>query len=207
MCSKREEMPKPPALPELPPSGERPAYVDELLVIITQLSERVARQAEMIQTLRDEIATLKKQKPKPKIGPSRLNKRERKKRERRDKKAKAQARELDEPVIVKPENVPDGSRFKGYAEYTVQELIINTKRTLYRIEKWLTPEGKIVTEKLPPEASVGHFGSVFQSFAQYQYDHEQNPCPYRDRRRIARFGARVGDSSAIDHHERRCGPV
>ena len=34
---------------------------------------------------------------------------------------------VDRSVVVEPEDVPAGSRFKGYADYHVQELVIRTE--------------------------------------------------------------------------------
>ena len=69
--------------------------------------------------------------------------------------------------------MPEGSRFKGYADFDVQELVIKSERVRYRLEKWLTPEGKLITAKLPTEADVegGHFGSSLRRFVLYQYYH------------------------------------
>jgi hypothetical protein len=75
--------------------------------------------------------------------------------------------------VIKAVGVPDGSSFKGYADFTLQELVIRTETILYRAEKWLTPEGRLITGKLPPEASGGHFGSTLRGFVLYQYYHAQ----------------------------------
>jgi hypothetical protein len=80
-------------------------------------------------------------------------------------------RKPDRTLVVKAVNVPEGSTFKGYADWTVQELIIKTETVLYRAEKWLTPEGRLITGELPREAAGGHFGSTLRSFVLYQYYH------------------------------------
>jgi hypothetical protein len=137
------------------------------------LREIVHRQREEIQALRDEIARLKNQKPKPTISPSRLNDRDKKKRRGKHKLRRDKHRQADLTVVIKAEQVPEGSRFKGYSDYTVQELVVKAQTTLYRVEKWLTPEGKMVTGELPVEAAVGHFGPTLRSFVLYQYYHAQ----------------------------------
>src|SRR5262249_15026919 len=58
-------------LPEIRPE-ERTPLVESLLGIIHQLLDQVQRQEQTIQELRDEIAHLKGQKPRPQIQPSRL---------------------------------------------------------------------------------------------------------------------------------------
>jgi len=128
---------------------------------------------EEIQALRDEIAVLKKQKPKPTIRPSKLSEEERKNRNRKRRRRRKKQRQIDRTVVVRAKGVPEGSRFKGYDDYTVQELVIKAQTTRYRVEKWLTPEGVLVTGCLPLEAGVGHFGPTLRSFVLYQYYHAQ----------------------------------
>ncbi|HEY3359330.1 MAG TPA: transposase [Polyangia bacterium] len=76
---------------------------------------------------------------------------------------------------MKAEGVPAGSRFKGYADYDVQELVIKRETTRYRVERWRTPAGTVLTGQLPVAAQVdgGHFGAILQSFILYQYYHAQ----------------------------------
>jgi hypothetical protein len=129
------------------------------------------------QTLRDEVARLKKQTPKPKIGPSKLIEKERKKRRGKREGKGGKELEADRTVVVKAEQVPEGSRFKGYDDFWVQELVIETQTTLYRVEKWLTPTGELVRGNLPKVVTVegpgAHFGPTVRSFVLYQYYHAQ----------------------------------
>ncbi len=60
-------------IPKIPEEEKTPIIL-RLLEIIEQQSETIILQAEEIQQLKDEIARLKGQKPKPKIRPSRLEK-------------------------------------------------------------------------------------------------------------------------------------
>jgi hypothetical protein len=98
---------------------------------VTALVEIIRIQQEQIQELRDEIARLKGQKPKPKIKPSVLEKyfenkeakKEFKKRHGSTKREKTAKLEIHETVIVKANNVPPASVFKGYEEFTVQGLV------------------------------------------------------------------------------------
>jgi hypothetical protein len=76
-------------------------------------------------------------------------------------------------VVVKAKQVPEGSRFKGYDDYRVQELVIKAQTTRYRVERWLTPGGELVTGSLPVEAAVGHYGPTLRCFVLYQYYHAQ----------------------------------
>lgn len=76
-------------------------------------------------------------------------------------------------MVIKAVGIPEGSTFKGYADWTVQELVLETQTTVYRAEKWLTPEGQLITGELPKEAAGGHFGSTLRGFVLYQYYHAQ----------------------------------
>ena len=158
-------------IPELPPPEQRPSWVDALLEIVVTQREQIHRLREEVQTLKDEIARLKKQKPKPKIEPSRLGNSKNDKRRNKRKRKRGNKRQADQTVIVKAQNVPEGSRFKGYSDYWVQELVIHSQSTLYRVEKWLTPQGQIVSGQLPVKGQSGHFGPTLCAFILYQYYH------------------------------------
>jgi len=162
---------------ELPPPGQRPPWLEALLQELAALREQVHGLREENQALRDEVARLKNQKGKPTIRPSRLNEGEGKKRGGKRKRRRGERPKVDHTVVVKAEGVPEGSRFKGYSDFFVQELVIKSQTTQYRVEKWLTPEGKLVTGKLPvplPVEGPGvHFGPTLRSFVLYQYYHAQ----------------------------------
>src|ERR1019366_157871 len=95
------------------------------------------------------------QKAKPAIHPSKLTEGERKPRGRRCVDPGDGPRRVDRTVIV-PAPHPPGSRFKGYRDYTVQELVIRAETTLYRVETWLAREGRVVKDRVPfPFRAVG----------------------------------------------------
>jgi hypothetical protein len=158
-----------PKVPNIPES-ERSGVVVELLEVIKYLQEQ-------IQGLKDEIAILKKEKAKPKVKGSGLGKGKGKagdgssggKRPGSVKRDKTQQLRIDKVVVVPADDVPEGSRFKGFENYTVQELVVRTHNTTYRLERWLTPDGRRVRAELPAEARVGHFGPTLISFVLYLY--------------------------------------
>jgi len=159
--------------PETPPNDAKLPTYDELLAENAKLRELVHQMREEMQTLRDEIARLKKQKPKPKIGPSKLMGKKKKKNGKKRKRKKVESRRIDKTKVIKAENVPEGSRFKGYDDFFVQELVIKAVTTLYRKEKWLTPDGELLTAEMDLESDTPHFGPTLCSFVLYQYYHAQ----------------------------------
>lgn len=146
--------------------------------VVVALLEVINRQQEAIQQLKDEIARLKGQKPKPDIKPSKLeqgteNKQKEdspKKRPGSIKRSKTKELRIHETKQIRPDTIPFGSRFKGYQDYVVQDIDIKLHNTQYRLECWHTPEGKHITGKLPEEVH-GHFGPTLVSYILYQYHH------------------------------------
>jgi uncharacterized small protein (DUF1192 family) len=125
--------------------------------LVVTLLEVIQLQQEQIQALKDEIARLKGQKPRPKIKPSKLEKGDTKK-EGKDvdgkrpgsvKRSKTAELEIDQIVIISPEHVPEGSKFKGYQDYTVQDIVFRTYNTRFRLQRWQIPTGEFVLGKLP----------------------------------------------------------
>ena len=147
--------------------------LEALSAEVVTLREDNHRLREENQALRDEVARLKGQKGKPSIGPSRLTRKERRKHRGGRLPGNGMPRRIERTEIVKAQGVPAGSRFKGYADFDVQELHIKTETVRYRLEKWQTSEGKLLTAKLPLEtgAQGGHFGASLRRFVVYQYYH------------------------------------
>jgi len=73
--------------------------------------------------------------------------------------------------------VPPGSRFKGYRDFIVQDLIISSHNTRYRLERWITPAGDTVKAELPIQLGGRHFGPELVRFILYQYHHCQTTQP------------------------------
>jgi len=146
---------------------------EQITPLVAELLELIQLQIEEIQLLRDEIARLKNQKPRPKIKPSPLetppNRGKRKKRKKRRKKAKTKKMEIHDVVSIKPDNLPDGSKLKDYQEYIVQDLIIGNWNTCYRRQRWQTPSGEYVLGQLPENVAGSHFGPTMRAFILYQY--------------------------------------
>ena len=181
-----------PTIPDIP-DDQRTPLVDQLIDICSLQQELILSLQEQVQILRDEIARLKNQKPKPKIKPSSLENRPGKKKGRKKKSSKrpgsAKRRKnlpIDETLDVKAENVPEGSRFKGYDCFTVQDIVIRAHNIRYRLERWKTPSGDYVVGELPKQVK-GHFGSTLVSFILYQYYHSHVTQPLI-REQLLEFG-------------------
>src|ERR671914_180042 len=136
-------------LPEIPSSEQTP-LVQCLLQIIVEQQKR-------IEQLEEEVQRLKGVTVKPKIKPSRLEQGRTSQEEAGEsgrtkpgpKRSKTQTLEIHHTEIVKAEEVPAGSIFKGYQDYVVQDLIIQPNNTCYRLEQWQKPDGGYVIAKAP----------------------------------------------------------
>ena len=150
--------------------------VEEQTSWVLTLLECINALAEENQALRDEIARLKGEKPRPKIKPSSLEGNHKKpesseKRPGSAKRHKTQSLEIHEIVKVTPENLPSGSTFKGYKDFVVQGLEMKPHNIRYRLERWQTPDGRTLTGKLPAELNGSHFDVYLKRFILYQYYH------------------------------------
>ncbi len=163
-------MKKPPTISEIPEAERTPTVI--ALLEISQF------QQEIIQQLRDEIARLKGEKPKPNIKPSSLENQSKDiskesnpdgKRPGSAKRKKKRDLPIHEEKIIAPEFIPEGSKKKEYREWVVQDLVIKPHNTRYRIEVWEAPDGSLIAGKLPNGNSGNHFGPTLRSFILYQY--------------------------------------
>ena len=160
-------MSKVPKIPDIPEKERTP--------LVVHLLEVVRYQSELIQRLRDEIAILKGDKPRPNIKPSGMEKGEKKNTDSSDgkrpgsaKRSKTKELEIHEVFPISPENIPEGSIFKGYKECVVQGIIIQPHNILYRLQRWKRPDGSYIEGQLPPYVQ-GHFDPSLISYIQYQY--------------------------------------
>jgi hypothetical protein len=164
--------------------------IEELNELEGLLWSLLREREEFIGELKDEIARLKGEKGRPKIKPSRLEpsgkssqeekennqetseNQEKKKRPGSNKRRKTTKLKIHETVIVQPRELPPNSEFKGYQDYTIQELIIKPHNIRYRLAVWKTPSGETLRGELAGELrEQGHFGKMLKTYILYQYYH------------------------------------
>src|ERR1019366_3517352 len=120
-------------------TAELKSLVLKLLQEVTELRRTIAAQ-------RDEIARLKGGPGRPNIKPSGMDKATEPQpaatcaARRRRGSTKAKLAIHEERVLAA--EAPPGSRFKGYAGFLVQDLVIRPHVTHFRRECWQTPDGK-----------------------------------------------------------------
>ena len=160
------------------PEDEKSAIVVQLLELIEQQASIIGQQAEQIQLLKDEIARLKNQNPKPKIRPSSLGKKKKdKSNKRKSKRAGSKKRkktaqlQIHETIPVPLENIPDGAVFKGYNPFVVQGLKIKLHNTKYLLATYETADGKYICSKLPERLNGKHYDPELICFILYQHHH------------------------------------
>jgi Transposase IS66 family len=133
----------------------------DLKALVLELWGRVAELERTVAAQRDEIARLKGLKGRPTIKPSGLERAGTPKppgsdRKSRRKRPKASRLIIDEDRIVSAD-VPAGSRFKGYQDFLIQDLIVRPRVVRWRGERWLTPDGRTLVAPWPA-GLAGHFG-------------------------------------------------
>jgi hypothetical protein len=159
------------------PAAERTLLVDALLAIIDAVQQRNQFLEEEVQKLRDEIATLKGQKPRPTITPSRLETPPPKAPPAEGDKRPGSQKRSKKDVFLNPETVilpfldrPAGAQSDGYERYFVQDLVIYGTATLYLRERIVTAEGAYLLAPLPDSVPPGsHFGADLIAYMLYQH--------------------------------------
>src|SRR5829696_6076165 len=155
------------------PRDRLEALAERLLVDNAALKQAVAE-------LRAEVATLKGLKGRPTVKPSGMERDTapepaEKGRGHGARGAKAGRLTIHEERVIKAD-VPAGSRFKGYEDFLVQDLVLRPHVVRVRRERWLTPDGRAVLAPMPA-GIVGHFGPALRRFVLAQYHQGQVTVP------------------------------
>jgi hypothetical protein len=153
--------------------GELEALVERLLAENAALQQAVAE-------LRAEVAQLKGVKGRPGLKPSGMENATGSKPTSKERPRVARGRKTDRLTIIEERivaaAVPAGSRFKGYEDFLVQDLVLRPHVTRLRRERWLTPDGQTIIAPLPA-GIVGHFGPELRRFVLFQYHQGQVTVP------------------------------
>jgi hypothetical protein len=155
------------------PRGELEALAERLLAENAALRQAIAE-------LRAQVATLKGVKGRPKVKPSGMEEATEPEPPGKGRGGAVKARKtgrltIDEERVVEAE-VPAGSRFKGYQDFLVQDLVLRPHVVRLRRERWLTPDGRTVVASMPA-GIVGHFGPELRRFVLFQYHQGQVTVP------------------------------
>jgi hypothetical protein len=155
------------------PRGELEALAERLLAENAALRQAIA-------ALRAEVVTLKGVKGRPKLRPSGMEKATEPEPPEKGRDGAVRARKIGRLAIheerVIAAEVPAGSRFKGYEDFLVQDLVRRPHVVRLRRERWLTPDGRTVVAPMPA-GIVGHFGPELRRFVLFQYHQGQVTMP------------------------------
>jgi len=163
-----------------PPPDIDALSTTELKSLVLKLLEEVTELRRTVGAQRDEIARLKGGPGRPNIKPSGMDKAtqpqpaETRAARRRRGGTKAKLVIHEERMLAAA--APPGARFKGYAGFLVQDLMIRPHVTHFRRECWQTADGKTVVAALP-EGIDGHFGPELRRFVLAQYHQGQVTVP------------------------------
>jgi hypothetical protein len=183
------------------PAEQRTPLVEALLRVVHELlatNERLRLENQQlllkIEQLEDEVRRLKglPEKPKRKPAPSSLNdpsgppsaadgkkqgpKTSDGKRPGSAKRSKTRDLVIHHSVPLLLDGLPEGTRFLGYVDFTVQDLVIEPNNTRYRRARYQLPDGTIVTADLPANVT-SHFGATLRQYVLYQHFHNHVTQP------------------------------
>lgn len=127
------------------------------------------------QNLKDEIARLKGQKPRPKIPPSILEGQHSKDKQENKlsrgtypRHQKTSRLTIHEVKRLYPEEISSEAIFKGCQKFTVQDIIFSPRNIRYELERWMLPNGSYLPVKLPNNIQ-GHYGPTLITYILNQY--------------------------------------
>jgi hypothetical protein len=143
---------------------ERTPLVDQLLEIVKERDDH-------IHDLENEIARLKKLPSKPQFDKTHANKNKKSsfvKRPGSTKASKTNILPIHSTHIIRLENKPLNSRFKGYRKFIVQDISIQLSNKMFKCERWQKEDGTYIQASIPKEYQGNHFGPYLRSYILHQ---------------------------------------
>lgn len=172
--------------------AERDALIVELTAKLDVMTNKYAFLTELAQQLKDELAIHKGLTPRPQILPGNLEKKDNaeqstasmstdssgnpQKNKKKSKKGqppgKARKKKktllnIHQEVVLQPEVIPEGAVFKGYREYSVQDIIIQLNNIRYLKARYQLPDGTYIEGEIPPGVH-GHYGPEIIAYIMHQ---------------------------------------
>ena len=151
----------------------------ELKALVIQLLGKMAELERTIATQREEIARRKGLKGRPQLKPSGMERASEPKPSRDPDKRRGRGKVVPRVAVedqVIETTAPPGSRFKGYEDFLVQDLVLRAEAVRYRRERWLTPQGQLIVAPLPGGVD-GHFGPELRRYVLAQCHQGQATVP------------------------------
>lgn len=182
------------------PFSEHSQTLELVLEVGQSQQERIVLLEETVGPLKDEIAVLKGEKPRPTIKPSTLNRetpgdtgpsRGQKSQEcGAEPGKKPKEVELHETQIIPLGQIPVGSVFKGYEDYVVQGLRLRLHNTKYRRVRDKPPAGDTLLGELPEAVHGSHFDAELRSYILLQY-YQQHVSQQLILKQLWAFGVQI----------------
>lgn len=141
--------------------AERDRLLEVQSLQLQEQKEQIAVLKINVQELKDELARVKRLPRRPKFRPPGGKPRERSGLPYKfcgNMGGELSSTKLQQEIKIAATGVPEGSRFKGYQNYIVQEVEMVVKDITYRLEVWQTPDGRMIHASLPEHIKGTHFG-------------------------------------------------
>ena len=155
---------------------EQHKRIQEQAKVIQEQAERIIALEKTVQELKDEIARLKKMPKRPKFRPGGGDPKSRSGKPgnttggtRSNTANKIAPEKIQQEGHVPATEVPEGSRFKGYLTYIIQELDLIPKNVTYKCEIWQAPDGTMIRAALPPGVQGSHYGHQLRALVHNLY--------------------------------------
>ena len=158
-------------IPKIPEEDTKNPTVNMLVEFSWNCLRVIQELTDQIAALKDEIAKLKGQKPRPKLPPSKTADDAKNKCNSNNSANRTINHEKKEKIerIIKPNYIPEGSIFKGYEDYSVQDLVIKSQEIQFRLAIYIAPDGSRIRGELPEGYTLGHFGTNLIAYCLSQY--------------------------------------